>query len=174
MYGFARLYLSFIFQAEVEYPLEHPFFICGKGWASCNTERTLHIYGLKVHQLQVGDVIISLTPRTPTQNSTFRNVATLITTATTTAMTVRQVTSSGQHRPHDQTSQHINQKVPINHSISHLTSTARTTNSNPTPVACVNQQSLSPESMAKKRRWSAPEQICDEEEQQLHRKIKVE
>ncbi|GJQ68365.1 hypothetical protein Trydic_g16956 [Trypoxylus dichotomus] len=161
-------------QTEVEYPLEHPFFICGKGWASCNTDRTFHIYGLKVHQLQVGDVIISLTPRTPSQTS--RSSATLTTTATTTAMTVRQVSSTGQYRSNDQkaqSSQQTNQKLPLNHSISHLTGTTHSSNSNPSPMSSVNQQTMSPESMAKKRRWSAPGQICDDEEQ-LHRKIKVE
>ncbi|KAK9701090.1 Ataxin-1 and HBP1 module (AXH) [Popillia japonica] len=162
-------------QAEVEYPLEHPFFICGKGWASCNTERTFHIYGLKVHQLQVGDVIISLTPRTPSQNP--RISGTLTTTATTTAMTVRQVSSTSQQRPNDQmiqSNQQINQKPLLNHSISHLTSISHSSSSNPSSMANTHQQTMSPESLAKKRRWSAPGQICDDEEQQVHRKIKVE
>lgn len=159
----------------MEYPLEHPFFICGKGWASCNTERTFHIYGLKVHQLQVGDVIISLTPRTPSQNP--RISGTLTTTATTTAMTVRQVSSTSQQRPNDQmiqSNQQINQKPLLNHSISHLTSISHSSSSNPSSMANTHQQTMSPESLAKKRRWSAPGQICDDEEQQVHRKIKVE
>ncbi|GAB0087268.1 hypothetical protein DMENIID0001_015610 [Sergentomyia squamirostris] len=41
------------------YP-EHPFFVYRQGWASCNPEGTLRVHGLKCHQLQVGDVCISL------------------------------------------------------------------------------------------------------------------
>ncbi|CAB0011950.1 unnamed protein product, partial [Nesidiocoris tenuis] len=52
-----------VFQVEVECSTEHPYFVYGQGWASCNPERTLITYGLKVHQLQVGDVCISLSPR---------------------------------------------------------------------------------------------------------------
>ncbi|XP_073968939.1 ataxin 1 isoform X2 [Rhodnius prolixus] len=50
-------------QTEVECAAEHPYFVYGQGWASCRPDRTLASYGLKVHQLQVGDVCISLTPR---------------------------------------------------------------------------------------------------------------
>ncbi|XP_055681598.1 uncharacterized protein LOC129789017 isoform X2 [Lutzomyia longipalpis] len=41
------------------YP-EHPFYVYRQGWASCNPEGTLRVHGLKCHQLQVGDVCISL------------------------------------------------------------------------------------------------------------------
>lgn len=120
------------FQVEFESTLEHPFFVYGQGWASCNPDRTFHCYGLKVHQLQVGDVLISLTPREtplPPPRST-----TIITTATTTAVTARQVSTIGSAAP--------------------STSSAST------------EDSTSAESMAsRKRRWSAPDQICDEDEQ---------
>jgi hypothetical protein len=53
-----------VLQVEFESTLEHPFFVFDQGWASCYPERTLQCYGLKCHQLQVGDVCISLTPRT--------------------------------------------------------------------------------------------------------------
>ncbi|GLV45555.1 Ataxin 1 [Carabus blaptoides fortunei] len=36
-------------QVEFEATLEHPFFVFGQGWASCNPERTLQCYGLKYH-----------------------------------------------------------------------------------------------------------------------------
>ncbi len=45
----------------VEATLEHPFFVFGQGWSSCNPERTLQRFGLTCHSLSVGDVCISLT-----------------------------------------------------------------------------------------------------------------
>lgn len=51
-------------QVEFQSSVERPFFVVGQGWASCSPERTLQCYGLKCHRLQVGDVCISLTPRT--------------------------------------------------------------------------------------------------------------
>lgn len=85
------------FQVEVETTLEHPYFVYGQGWASCNPDRTIQCYGLKVHSLQVGDVLISLTPRE--QTVSVPRSTTIITTATTTAVTARQQTvpsSNGQ------------------------------------------------------------------------------
>jgi Ataxin-1 and HBP1 module (AXH). len=51
-------------QVEFESTLEHPFFVFGQGWASCSPERTFQCYGLKCKRLQVGDLCVSLTPRT--------------------------------------------------------------------------------------------------------------
>ncbi|ELT99948.1 hypothetical protein CAPTEDRAFT_75745, partial [Capitella teleta] len=48
-------------QVTVEATLEHPFFVFGQGWSSCNPQQTLHRYGLQCHRLTVGDVCISLT-----------------------------------------------------------------------------------------------------------------
>lgn len=45
---------------ELESTVEHPFFVYGRGWASCKPERTLARYGLRVQRLQVGDVCVSL------------------------------------------------------------------------------------------------------------------
>lgn len=45
----------------VEATLEHPFFVFGQGWSSCEPERSLHRYGLDCQRLSVGDVCISLT-----------------------------------------------------------------------------------------------------------------
>lgn len=42
---------------------EHPFFVYGHGWASCDPDGSMHMFGLKCQRLQVGDVCISLTPR---------------------------------------------------------------------------------------------------------------
>ncbi|XP_053606213.1 ataxin-1 [Plodia interpunctella] len=50
-------------QVELESTVEHPFFVYGRGWASCKPERTLARYGLRVQRLQVGDVCVSLVPR---------------------------------------------------------------------------------------------------------------
>jgi hypothetical protein len=43
--------------------MEHPFFVYGQGWASCNIEGSMQAFGLKCQRLQVGDVCISLKPR---------------------------------------------------------------------------------------------------------------
>lgn len=42
---------------------DHPFFVYGHGWASCDPDGSLNMFGLKCQRLQVGDVCISLTPR---------------------------------------------------------------------------------------------------------------
>ncbi|XP_030765841.1 proteoglycan 4 isoform X1 [Sitophilus oryzae] len=80
-------------QVEVDSTPEHPYFVMGHGWASFNPDRTLQCYGLKVHRLQVGDVLVSLTPRDtpPTPNSTSASSrgTTIMTTATTTTMSAR-------------------------------------------------------------------------------------
>lgn len=47
-------------KAEVEVSQEHPFFVYGQGWASCNPDLTLKSFGLKCQRLQVGDICISL------------------------------------------------------------------------------------------------------------------
>lgn len=47
----------------MEVPLDHPFFVYGQGWASCNPEMSLEMFGLKCQRLQVGDICISLTKR---------------------------------------------------------------------------------------------------------------
>lgn len=43
--------------------MEHPFFVYGQGWASCDIEGSMQAFGLKCQRLQVGDVCISLKPR---------------------------------------------------------------------------------------------------------------
>lgn len=45
---------------------EHPFFVYGHGWASCNPEGSIQAFGLKCQRLRVGDICISLIPREPT------------------------------------------------------------------------------------------------------------
>ena len=44
----------------VETPGEHPFFVYGQGWSSCNPNRSLSRYGLQCHKLKEGDKCISL------------------------------------------------------------------------------------------------------------------
>ncbi|XP_060535083.1 ataxin-1 [Cylas formicarius] len=76
-------------QVEVNSNPEHPYFVMGQGWASCNPDLTHQCHGLKVHRLHVGDVLVSLTPR-ETPNASQGGGATVVTTATTTSMTARQ------------------------------------------------------------------------------------
>ncbi|XP_054288222.1 WAS/WASL-interacting protein family member 3-like isoform X1 [Macrosteles quadrilineatus] len=57
-------------QVEFESAVGHPYFVYGQGWASCDPDKTLTLYGLRCHQLQVGDICISLSPRaTPASDS---------------------------------------------------------------------------------------------------------
>uniref|UniRef100_A0A1B6E312 AXH domain-containing protein n=1 Tax=Clastoptera arizonana TaxID=38151 RepID=A0A1B6E312_9HEMI len=56
-------------QIEFESSEDHPYFVYGQGWASCNPDKTLAIYGLRCRRLQVGDICISLSPRPPASNS---------------------------------------------------------------------------------------------------------
>ncbi|XP_034418417.1 ataxin-1-like [Cyclopterus lumpus] len=48
-------------KVTIDVPPEHPFFVFGQGWSSCNPERTAQLYGLTCHHLQVGDVCVSIT-----------------------------------------------------------------------------------------------------------------
>lgn len=48
-------------KVTIDVPPEHPFFVFGQGWSSCNAERTAQLYGLTCHHLQVGDVCVSVT-----------------------------------------------------------------------------------------------------------------
>lgn len=50
-------------QVDIESTSGHPFFVYGKGWASCKPDYTLDEFGLKCQPLEVGDVCISLRPR---------------------------------------------------------------------------------------------------------------
>ncbi|XP_050517648.1 protein mono-ADP-ribosyltransferase PARP4 isoform X2 [Diabrotica virgifera virgifera] len=152
-------------QVGIESTLEQPYFVMGQGWASCSPERTQRLFGLKVHKLQVGDVLISLTPRDKTPSiSRTGTGTTIMTTATTTSMTARQqqqhpvCTVTKTQIPVTKVAVQTVQTQPMN---LHLPS-----NYPPQP--------LSPDSLAaRKRRWSAPDQICDEEEQNSARRHRI-
>lgn len=66
------------FQVELESTVDHPFFVYGRGWASCKPERTLARYGLHVSRLQVGDVCVSLVAR---KHTTHASAAPILTPA---------------------------------------------------------------------------------------------
>lgn len=55
------IYQCRTFQVTVEATLEHPFFVFGQGWSSCDPQRTQQRYDLQCQKLSVGDVCISLT-----------------------------------------------------------------------------------------------------------------
>lgn len=50
-------------QVDVESSVEHPYFVVKRGWSSCMPNKTLQIYRLSCHQLQVGDVCLTLSPK---------------------------------------------------------------------------------------------------------------
>ncbi|XP_075225555.1 uncharacterized protein LOC142326756 [Lycorma delicatula] len=78
-------------QVEIESAVEHPYFVYGQGWASCSPEKTMAVYGLKCHRLQVGDICISLSPRP----------SPLGVTTPSTAMTLSSVSTSASNNHHD-------------------------------------------------------------------------
>ncbi|KAI3369514.1 hypothetical protein L3Q82_007725 [Scortum barcoo] len=49
-------------QEMVDVYVEYPFFVRGRGWSSCNPQRTARLCGLQCRQLNVGDVCLALTP----------------------------------------------------------------------------------------------------------------
>lgn len=48
-------------QVPLKCQIEHPFFVLGKGWCSCNPRKSGENYGLDCDRLQVDDVCIVLT-----------------------------------------------------------------------------------------------------------------
>ncbi|GCC27695.1 ataxin-1-like [Chiloscyllium punctatum] len=56
-------------KVSVEVTTEHPFFVFGQGWSSCNPERTAHIFGLSCQRLTVGNVCVSLGVQTSGKSS---------------------------------------------------------------------------------------------------------
>ncbi|XP_055597888.1 ataxin-1 [Uranotaenia lowii] len=50
-------------RVDIEATIEHPFFVYGQGWASCNPEKSMQQFGLRCQKLQVGDICLSLIPR---------------------------------------------------------------------------------------------------------------
>lgn len=124
----------------------------GQGWASCHPERTLQCYGLKVHRLQVGDILVSLTPREPreviasTACSSGKS-STITTTATTTAMTARQVSRGSVAMANEHQIRHQLDKTLL-----------------PPPAPVPKAPEPLDASNARKRRWSAPDNICDDDQ----------
>lgn len=52
----------------LDVPPEHPFFVYGQGWSSCNPSQTAQLFALPCHQLQVGDVCISVSLQNLSKN----------------------------------------------------------------------------------------------------------
>ncbi|XP_078063156.1 ataxin-1-like [Mustelus asterias] len=57
-------------KVSVEVTPEHPFFVFGQGWSSCNPDRTAHIFGLSCQRLTVGNVCVSLGVQSSGRSST--------------------------------------------------------------------------------------------------------
>ncbi|XP_055504968.1 LOW QUALITY PROTEIN: ataxin-1-like [Leucoraja erinacea] len=57
-------------KVSVEVPPEHPFFVFGQGWSSCNPDRTAHLFGLSCQRLTVGNICISLSAQSSGRSST--------------------------------------------------------------------------------------------------------
>ncbi|XP_069757360.1 ataxin-1-like [Narcine bancroftii] len=56
-------------KVSVEVPPEHPFFVFGQGWSSCNPQRTAHLFGLSCQRLTVGNTCVSLSAQTAGRSS---------------------------------------------------------------------------------------------------------
>lgn len=68
-YDFCLYSCLLVFQVTVEATVEHPFFVFGQGWSSCEPTWTRKRYGLECHKLSVGDVCISLTHKEVTEHA---------------------------------------------------------------------------------------------------------
>ncbi|XP_066154997.1 uncharacterized protein Atx-1 [Euwallacea fornicatus] len=171
-------------QVEVDSTPDHPYFVMGHGWASCSPDKTLQCHGLKVHRLQVGDVMVSLAPRElASATSSSSRGTTIMTTATTTAMSARQysgnysntmVTNSTSTNPFMLPSPKNHHHRPLSHSPPK--SVRSPDYGQPMggyyapPSAQLTPLPLDAES--RKRRWSAPDAI--EEEEELAKRSRVE
>ncbi|XP_074644835.1 uncharacterized protein LOC141901473 isoform X2 [Tubulanus polymorphus] len=118
-------------QVTVEATLEHPFFVFGQGWSSCQPQRTQQRYGLTCHKLSVGDVCISLTHKEASSKAA--------------ELSRQQQLSSGKGRNGASKSQVLRQQSSE--------AGVRTATSQQQ-----QQQQLEP-GQVRKRRWSAPDQI---------------
>ncbi|KAM4722424.1 ataxin-1-like [Rhinophrynus dorsalis] len=52
----------------LDVPPEHPFFVYGQGWSSCSPKQTAQLFALPCHRLQVGDVCISISLQSISNN----------------------------------------------------------------------------------------------------------
>lgn len=120
-------------QVTVEAPVEHPFFVFNRGWSSCNPERSLQRYRLRCHNLSVGDVCISLTHRAA---SKLRPANTL----SRSPIKVTTVPESSSARSEEMAA------------VSSVA--AKTDPMNPLSIGA------STSGKARKRRWSAPDQVA--------------
>ncbi|XP_076272059.1 ataxin 1 [Rhynchophorus ferrugineus] len=190
-------------QVEVDTTPEHPYFVMGHGWASFNPEKTQQCYGLKVHKLQVGDVLVSLTPRetpstTSTAMSTSNRGTTIMTTATTTTMSTRQYSintssstsisnSSALYNPPASNAQpmSLSNHRPLSHSPpksirSQDYALAVSQGMHFYGPAISAESKVAPQTTplpldvdSRKRRWSAPDAIDEEERAQRNRVVDV-
>ncbi|XP_078494891.1 ataxin-1 [Ciona intestinalis] len=63
-------------QITVEAPVEHPFFVYGKGWCSVAPEQSIQRYKLPCRPLSVGDICASLTSKRASDSQTTPTAAT--------------------------------------------------------------------------------------------------
>ena len=116
-------YLS-VPQVSVEVSVQHPFYVCGKGWCSLAPGRTSQRYrGLGCKLLQVDDVCLSLTQRDAAYDrdskrkaSPYSHVSPPPPPATPRRTTPRPNSSSSANSPSDQAnnSKHINRHLGKN------------------------------------------------------------
>uniref|UniRef100_A0AAR5Q5N6 AXH domain-containing protein n=1 Tax=Dendroctonus ponderosae TaxID=77166 RepID=A0AAR5Q5N6_DENPD len=173
---------------QVESDCKHPYYVIGHGWASCNPDRTLQCHGLKVHRLQVGDVLVSLTPRKPPMGATTiaSRSTTIMTTATTTAMSARQYSGIASSTVTNSTSTTVPSNPfmpPASSSQNHrpLSHSPPKSVRSPEYILPTSHQmnyytidqmaSFQLDAERRKRRWSAPDAI---EEQELARRNRVD
>ncbi|XP_055371035.1 transcription factor mef2A [Condylostylus longicornis] len=72
-------------KADIDVSQEHPFFVYGQGWASCNPDLSLQNFGLKCKRLQVGDVCISLIETSSPTTSSYSSSSSLSSLSTLSA-----------------------------------------------------------------------------------------
>ncbi|CRK91175.1 CLUMA_CG004860, isoform A [Clunio marinus] len=104
-------------KVDIEAKLEHPFFVYGQGWASCNPEGSLTAFGLNCQRLQVGDVCISLKPRESKQDPFLSSISQKRST---------QQQQMSQRDLYEQQNQHLQQQESMPQNLSRRLSTTTT------------------------------------------------
>ncbi|CAK1586052.1 unnamed protein product [Parnassius mnemosyne] len=137
-------------QVELEWTVDRPFFVYGRGWASCKPERTLARYGLRVQRLQVGDVCVSLVAR---NHAAAANAGVASTVGVTSSLGV--TNSMGIASSLGVTSSvGVTSTLGVTSSLGATTSSMTTCLPTPTPPQ-THPENLSVKEDARKRRWSA-------------------
>ncbi|XP_035208932.1 ataxin-1-like isoform X2 [Stegodyphus dumicola] len=147
-------------QITVEAPLEHPFFVYKQGWSSCSPERSAQRYGLTCHKLKVGDVCISLTDKPQTPGNGEKKVSSVSVPIVNSNITTRKQNLSSENMVADDTKEMKSQVLGL---LSNVNSPSEKQSSQLLDKLVTTENEMRP-SGKRKRRWSAPDNLSQDED----------